>query len=219
MIDLHTHTFLSDGALIPSELARRAVTAGYKAIAITDHVDHSNIKTVLPGIVEAAQVLNRYWDIQVLPGVEITHVPVEVFSELTGFAREKGARIVVAHGESPVEPVIPGTNRAAIQAGVDILAHPGYITDEDALLAREREVALELTARAGHASGNRHVLDAARRAGAKLVLNTDTHLPDDLLTREKIDGIFAALDVSEELKKEILANSAEIVARAVKQGA
>ena len=37
MIDLHTHSFFSDGVLSPSELIRRAVVKGYKAIAITDH--------------------------------------------------------------------------------------------------------------------------------------------------------------------------------------
>ncbi len=42
MIDLHTHSFFSDGELIPSELIRRAEAIGYKAIAITDHVDSSN---------------------------------------------------------------------------------------------------------------------------------------------------------------------------------
>ena len=43
MIDLHTHTFFSDGGLLPSELARRARIAGYQALAFTDHADVSNI--------------------------------------------------------------------------------------------------------------------------------------------------------------------------------
>ena len=46
MYDLHTHSLLSDGELLPSELARRYEEKGYKAIAITDHVDFSNIKIV-----------------------------------------------------------------------------------------------------------------------------------------------------------------------------
>jgi len=187
MIDLHTHTILSDGALIPSELVRRAYIAGCRAIAVTDHVDHSNIDMVLSGIVKVSKVLNRYWDIYVIPGVEITHVPVEVFSDLTGYARKKGAKIVVAHGETPVEPVIAGTNRAAIEAGVDILAHPGNIREDDARLAAEKGVYLELTCRKGHSKTNRHVFDLARETGAKLVLNTDAHSPEDILTHEKRD--------------------------------
>lgn len=39
MIDLHTHTFSSDGALIPSEHLHRFEMLGYEAIAITDHAD------------------------------------------------------------------------------------------------------------------------------------------------------------------------------------
>ena len=207
MIDLHTHSFLSDGALIPSELVRRAVVAGYSAIAITDHVDHSNLDIVVPALVRAARALNTHWKIKVIPGAEITHVPIECFGELTARAREKGAGIVVAHGESPAEPVLAGTNRGAILAGVDILAHPGNITCEDAELAAEKGVHLEITARAGHDSANRHVFDMALKAGAKLVLNTDGHLPGDLLSPDKIEAILGALTDSDEIKQGILNNS------------
>ena len=47
MFDLHTHSIFSDGELIPSELVRRAVFNGYDAIAITDHVDFTNVEYVL----------------------------------------------------------------------------------------------------------------------------------------------------------------------------
>ena len=213
MIDLHTHSFLSDGVLIPSELVRRAKVKGYSAIAVTDHVDHSNVDAVILSMVKVAKVLNRYWDIFVIPGVEITHVPLEVFGELTVFARKKGAKIVVAHGESSVEPVIPGTNRSAILAGVDILAHPGKITEENAMLARDKGVHLEITARHGHDLTNKHVFDTAKRMGAKMVLNTDAHVPEDLFTEEKINAILDSLVSSSEVKSEILKNSANIVGR------
>ena len=42
-IDLHMHSLFSDGELLPSELARRALKLNHEAIAITDHVDYSNI--------------------------------------------------------------------------------------------------------------------------------------------------------------------------------
>jgi len=211
MIDLHTHTFLSDGALIPSELVRRAHVAGYRAIAITDHVDYSNIDIVLPGIIEAAKVLNKYWDILVIPGVEITHVPLEVFPELTSYARKKGAKIVVAHGESPVEPVLTGTNAAAIVAGVDILAHPGFIRKEVAEFAAKKGVYLEITARRGHSETNAHVFDAAGKAGAKLVLNSDAHTPEDILTSERRNEILENLTDSNEIRKAIIKNSQDLI--------
>lgn len=213
MIDLHTHTILSDGDLIPSELVRRAFVAGYSAIAITDHVDHSNIDTVLPALVAVSKELNKHWDIFVIPGVEITHVPVESFSELVDYARTNGAGIVVGHGESPVEPVIPGTNKAAINAGVDILAHPGNITREDAQLAEEKGVYLEITAREGHSQTNKHVFDTALGTGARLVLNTDAHAPEDILTVEKRDMILNSLSDSDEIISGIIHNSHDIVNR------
>ena len=213
MIDLHTHTILSDGDLIPSELVRRAYVAGCKAIAITDHVDHSNIGDVLAGVVRVSRVLCRYWDILVIPGVEITHVPLEVFPELVRFARRKGAKIVVGHGESPVEPVITGTNAAAINAGVDILAHPGFIRKEDARLAAEKGVCLEITTRRGHSDTNKHVFQVARDSGAKLVLDTDTHAPEDILTPGKAEDALSALTDSEDIKREILENSKALVDR------
>ena len=49
------------------------------------------------------------------------------------------------HGETICEPVAPGTNRAAIEAGVDILAHPGLITEEEARLAASKGVLLEVS--------------------------------------------------------------------------
>jgi putative hydrolase len=211
MIDLHTHSLLSDGALLPSELARRALVNGVKTIAITDHVDHSNIEEVLKGLVRVSAVLTRYWDIFVIPGVEITHVPLEAFGELVREARKNGAKVVVGHGESPVEPVIPGTNRAAIEAGVDILAHPGNITEEDARLAAEKGVYLEITARKGHSGGNKHVFDMGKKTGAKLVLNTDSHSPEDILTRETRDSVLSELTGPGEAQKVILKNSEEIV--------
>jgi putative hydrolase len=183
LIDLHTHSMLSDGALIPSELVRRYMVAGFDAIAITDHADSSNIDNVVSSLVRVCAELNRYWGIKTAPGVELTHIPLEQFSSLTEYARGKGARIIVAHGESPVEPVLEGTNNAAIKAGVDILAHPGYIVKEDVLLAKKNNVLLEITARQGHCRGNAHVARMAKIFDAPLVINTDFHAPCDIPSR------------------------------------
>jgi len=188
MIDLHTHTLLSDGVLLPSEIVRRASVCGYEVIALTDHADSSTIDFVIPRLVKVAKDLNKFWgrDIKVIPGVEITHVPLELIPELIGYARGKGKVLVIVHGESPVEPVIEGTNRAAIEAGADILAHPGWIDDEIALLAYKNGVCLELTARSGHRESNKHVYETAKRHNVKLVFNSDAHSEDDLLNDIRI---------------------------------
>ncbi|MFQ5587144.1 MAG: histidinol phosphate phosphatase domain-containing protein, partial [Thermodesulfobacteriota bacterium] len=132
MIDLHTHTFLSDGVLVPAELVRRAQVAGYEAIAITDHADASNVAHVVTHLVRAANALNGRVPLRVIPGVEITHVPPSQIRVVVREARGLGAKLILVHGETIVEPVAPGTNRAAIRAGVDILAHPGLISPSDA---------------------------------------------------------------------------------------
>ncbi|MBI3991551.1 MAG: histidinol phosphate phosphatase domain-containing protein [Candidatus Omnitrophica bacterium] len=206
MIDFHTHTFFTDGALSPSELVQRAIVKGYEGLAITDHVDSSNIDFIVPRIVKAAKKLSLLTDITVIPGVEITHVPLKEFKELITYARKHGARIVLAHGETLVEPVIPGTNYAALNNDIDILAHPGLITLEEAKLAAKRGIYLEITTRRGHCYTNGHVVRMARQAKAKLLLNNDAHEPDDLVSEEMAEKIARGAGMSsyevEALKKE-----------------
>lgn len=213
MIDLHTHTLLSDGELLPSELVRRALVKGYTAIALTDHVDSSNVDFVLPRIVKVSKVLNKAWDIFVIPGVEITHAPLEEIPILIKFARKNGAKVVVVHGETVSEPVIPGTNKCAIEAGCDILSHPGNIKEEDVRLAADRGVALEITTRKNHSSTNGHVFGLTRSGKAKLVLNTDSHSPDDLISDKEAKEFLTALKLNSDEIEQILRNSQDIVTR------
>lgn len=183
MIDLHTHSTFSDGELIPSELVRRAVFHGYTALAITDHVDFTNIEHVL-SCVKKVKSLEDDYDIKIFPGVELTHVPPGKMPELVEKARKLGAEIVVVHGETTVEPVPPGTNHVAVSLDIDILAHPGLITIEDVELAKENGICLELTSRNGHNRTNGHVARIATETGANLVVNTDSHSPHDLISDE-----------------------------------
>ena len=99
--------------------------------------------------------------------------------------RKLGAKVVNVHGETVSEPVEPGTNLAAVRSpDVDVLAHPGLITDDEARIAAANGVLLEVSARRSHAYANGHVVRVAQRAGASLVLNSDAHAPGDLLTRD-----------------------------------
>jgi len=180
--DFHIHSVFSDGELIPAEIAQRCSVLGYKAVAITDHADNSNLEFILGNLVKACDELSKDAEIELLPGIELTHVPLTMLERLVEKARQLGARVIVVHGETLVEPVIPGTNRAAVKIPeVSILAHPGLISVEEAELAKENGVYLELTTRRGHSLTNGHVARAAAEAGAKLLLNTDAHSPEDLL--------------------------------------
>lgn len=211
MIDLHTHTIFSDGELIPFELIRRAEACGYTALAITDHVDVSNIDFVIPRIVKALEKIQTISKINVFPGAEITHAPPELIPDLVKEARKLGAKIVVVHGETIVEPVLKGTNKAAINAGADILAHPGLISTEDLLLAKEKNVLLEITARKGHSLCNGYVAKEAVRFGTLLCINTDSHSPSDLITKETAKQILLAAGIDENRIDAVFDNSKILV--------
>lgn len=214
MIDLHTHTFFSDGELVPTELVRRAAVAGYTALAITDHADQSNIEWLLARLVDVVDDIGAANNMQVLAGVELTHVPPQRIADAAKLARDKGAEIVVVHGETIVEPVMEGTNRAAIEAGVDILSHPGLIAEEDVKLAAEKGVCLELTTRKGHSLTNGHVIKLALKHGARLVIDNDAHGPGDLVSPEMSHKIALGAGLTEEQIAQARQNSAALVAKA-----
>jgi len=181
--DFHTHTILSDGELICSEQIRHAQIHGYAAIAISDHVDESNIDFVLSSLNKFVDNESSYFEgIKILKGVEITHVPPLLIDKLAQHAKENGADIVLVHGETIVEPVFEKTNYYAVTSEyVDILAHPGLITEEEVTLAAHNGAFLELSARKGHSLSNGHVRKLSQKYGAKLLVNSDAHGPDDFL--------------------------------------
>jgi len=184
MIDLHVHSVFSDGELIPAEIIRRMAVAGCEGLAITDHADPSNIELIVPRVSRACRDIGKLFGVKAVAGVELTHIPPGLLEPLVKKARRVGAAVVIVHGETLAEPVAEGTNRAAIEAGADVLAHPGLITDAEAVLAAETGVLLEISARKGHCLTNGHVVAAARRAGASLVINSDAHSPGDFMTPE-----------------------------------
>ena len=219
-MDFHTHTFLSDGTLLPSELLRRAAVKGYVAVGITDHADGSNIVTILEQLCRLAAEYNyQFGGVSVLPGVELTHVPPERIAPLARKAKELGAALVVVHGETIVEPVAEGTNEAAVRCpDVDILGHPGFVTLEQARIAASNGIFLEITSRGGHNQTNGHVAKVARAGGASLLVNTDAHSSADLMdlatARRIAEG--AGLE-SDEVERANTTNARALWQRALKR--
>jgi putative hydrolase len=207
VIDLHTHSIFSDGDLIPAELAQRAYAAGYKAIAITDHADHSNYDFIIPRLIKGCLKISEKGKIKVLPGIELTHVDPRDIADLAEEARRLGAKIIVVHGETLVEPVPAGTNKAALQADIDILAHPGLITEEEVKLAAARGIYLEITTRKGHSLSNGHVAGLARKLNAQLVLDNDAHSPADFVGPEMAMKIAQGAGLAAEEIKAMFTNS------------
>jgi putative hydrolase len=213
MIDLHTHTLYSDGELLPTELWRRAQVKGYRFLGITDHVDASNFEIVFGRLQAAAQSLNGGAPPCLIPGLEFTHLPPALIGPLAAAARALGVPLIVVHGETLAEPVAPGTNRAALDADINILAHPGLITREEAALAKEKGIFLEISARKGHCLANGHVAQIARETGASLILDTDSHAPGDLITRAQAERLLQGAGLSPAETQTIFTNAESLARR------
>lgn len=212
LIDLHTHTFLSDGELCPAELVQRAKNKGYRVLAITDHVDSSNLNLIVPRVAKFCQEINNLLqDIKVIPGAELTHIPPILIDRLAGRARKEGAKIILVHGETIVEPVPPGTNRAALEAEIDILAHPGLISEEEVSLARQRGIYLEISSRKGHSLTNGWIAKLARQVGANLILNSDAHNEHDLISAEEAKKVLQGAGLSWKEIEKARKNSEKLV--------
>ena len=206
--DFHTHTFLSDGVLSPMEQARRAVVNGYQTLGLTDHMGVGGVASLLEALRRDREIIERHWPIKVIVGVELTHVPAEAIHEAAAHARSAGAEIVVVHGETPVEPVPEGTNHASIACGlVDVLAHPGFLTEDDARLAAANDVFLEITSRRGHSLTNGHVARMAIEAGARMIVNSDSHEPSDLLRPEFQRAVALGAGIPFDMLDEVLASN------------
>ncbi len=193
MFDFHTHTLISDGEFIPAENVRRAELCGYVMLGLSDHSDLATLPSQMPAVLLAARTENRNGGgMTVFPGTELTHVRPGQIGEAMRLARELGAAYVVVHGETLAEPVEPGTNRAAIEAGADILAHPGLISEEDAALAAERGVMLEISGKRGHSLANGHVARLGKKHGAGLIFGSDSHTVGEMPTRDFAERICLA---------------------------
>ena len=179
--DFHTHTFLSDGSNSPIELIRFAYAYGYRCIGITDHGSYSTLERVIESTKKDCELAEKYWNIIAVPGIELTNIPAASIDEMARSAKELGISMVVVHGESIVEEVEEGTNLAALRSEyVDMLAHPGIMTSEEAKLAVKNDIYIEITKRVGHSLTNGRVVEVGRKAGVKFLINSDSHSYQDL---------------------------------------
>jgi putative hydrolase len=218
LCDFHTHTFYSDGVLSPIELIRRALVQGYSAIGITDHVAVGSLARLIKEVSEDCALARAHWDILAIPGVEITHVPPRAISDIAKRAKELGACLVIVHGESSVEPVEKGTNLAAVQSPyVDILAHPGLLTLEEALLAAKNDIFIELTSRSGHSKTNSHVAAVGQKAKARLLVDSDAHSEHDLLTPALVESILGQSKVNQQQHPQIIDRNPLLLIEKVKK--
>ena len=133
----------------------------------------------------SAQVrrLSLYANVEAWAGVELCHIPPALLPEAVREAREAGARLVLVYGESIMDQVEQGTNFAAIEAGADIITHPGLVDAETAAFAAERGVAFEFTSCPRHALTNAHTAAMALKHGVTLVRGSNAGRAEELTTR------------------------------------
>jgi putative hydrolase len=215
LYDFHCHTYLSDGELSPVELIRTASVHGYTAMAITDHAGLGFLEERFRELKRDIAIAVKYWPIEVFMGVELTHLPPDAIAEAARSARAAGAQVIVVHGETIMEPVPPGTNLAALRCpDVDVLGHPGLLTAEEASIAERRNVFIEISARRGHSLSNGLVSRLCLEAGARLIVDSDGHGPDDLLTEEMARKVALGAGIPEaSLNAVLIDNPQRLLAR------
>ena len=211
MYELHSHTTFSDGVLIPAESARRAFMDGYSGLALTDHADESNYLHILENQLRFKEQFNKASDnFKIIVGIEITHVRPSNIGSLTEKARAAGADIIVVHGETIVEPVAEGTNLAAVEAGVDVLAHPGLITEKVIEKGVANGVYFEISTRKGHSITNGHVAKKVLGLGGNLVINNDYHAPGDRVNADMAVKILAGAGLLDTQITKVFDNNREL---------
>ncbi|ERG96406.1 DNA polymerase/3'-5' exonuclease PolX [Haloquadratum walsbyi] len=200
--DLHTHTTRSDGRASREQMVDAAVGQEYDYYAVTDHasgpgmvggigLSDDDLREQL-GTVETANE-TRGNEIEVLAGVEtnidsegdlstgddiLAELDVVVASPHTALGQER---------ETATERLI----RAVNHQSVDVLGHPtgrrinerpGLDIDIEqvATAAAAAETALEVNANPTRLDLHGTFIQAARDAGATIVVNTDAHAPESL---------------------------------------
>lgn len=161
---------------------RYASLAGIRFAGLVMQSDGSNFSR-LAEISKQVRRLSLYANVEAWTGVELCHMPPALLPDAVSEAREAGAGLVLVYGESITDQVEQGSNFAAIEAGADIVTHPGLIDAEAAAFAAEKGVALEFTSCQRHALANAHTAAMALRHGAPLVRGSGACRAEELTTR------------------------------------
>ena len=100
--------------------------------------------------------------------------------------------------KTPVGLIVNGSILVVFLLGLaKVIAALLYYTREEAALAQDRGIFLEISARKGHSLANGHVAQVAREVGAPLIVNTDSHAPGDLITREQAELVARGAGLSD----------------------
>ncbi len=212
IIDLHMHSTVSDGTLPLDELVETAISRGYSVMAFTDHVYIDNYKRIAEKIINwVDKNQDKYQDIVLIPGVEITFASSKEIGIITKDVRSMGTKWVVVHGEASFEKTPAGTNDAAIEHGVNVLAHPSYITDEQVIKSLETGTAFELSARDCYNYANKQIAETVMKNGGKMIINSDSHQEGAMLSHIKVMKTAETANLTKEQIDNIKSDTVDIV--------
>jgi putative hydrolase len=213
-IDFQNHSTVSDGALTPRDLVRHAHSLGVRGLALTEHVYLNRVENIVDQVLAVVDQAREY-DVLLIPGVEVSLVPPDKICEVAKRAKQAGAKFVAVHGESLMGGTPPGTNLAAAQCqDVDMIGHPGFLDIKTAENAAHNSVYLELSGRSPHSLTNGHVARLAQEFGVKLLINSDTHKPDDLMTPQRAAEVARGAGLNDdEVSRALITNVELMLAR------
>ncbi len=211
MLDFHIHVDTTN--LLPAEAIRHARFLGYRGIGLIVRSDGTTLSLHLPWILQHARKYALYNSVEVFVGVELVHIPTGLLADVVAEARALGAHLVLAHGESLDGMAEPGTNHAAIQARVDILAHPGLITLEDIGLAAEHRVVLEITSAPLHCLANAHVLNMAKEHDCGAVFGSSAKKKHHMLQRDVYQNMLRCIDSTKGCAKHVITSQNRLLQR------
>lgn len=130
VIDLHTHSNVSDGSEVPARIPELAAAAGCSAVALTDHDS-------LAGLAEAAASATRV-GVELVPGCEVSCVK----PQMSGDARVSGSVHVLCYfvedGDGPLQDelrALRDDRRRRNMALIDRLSELGVPVSWDEVVA------------------------------------------------------------------------------------
>lgn len=196
--DLHTHSTYTDGRSSIEEMVQRAHEIGLEYVAITDH---SRRVTMAHGLTparlreqrrEIEQIAGRLKGITLLRGIEVDilddgklDLPDDALAELDWVVASLHYKLQGSRAE-----MTRRLTKAIRNPNVDVIGHPSgrllghrdpidFDLPEVLRVAHEERCALEVNSQPDRLDLTDTACMAAKRAGVKMVISSDSHSPRD----------------------------------------
>ena len=208
--DLHMHTHFSDGRDTVEAMVAGCAALGYQYLAITDHSPHSaasrnlSIESVKRQADEIAKLRAKYPGITILHGCEVDILLDGRLDFADRILQEFDIVLASLHesGGQPPDQLMRRYVAAMRHPLVTIITHPtnrvipyrrGYELDYERLFASavETRTVVEIDGAPSHLDLDSTLARHAAKAGATLVINSDSHRAD-LLERQMELGLLTA---------------------------